>query len=210
MVNDLDKYSDAEDGETEEYGATLLELVNALEDSQAGLLDSEASKKLNEALIRKFKEEAIPNHLGSAEEWTGLGIKVKIKESLFASIKKDMQEQAFQHLESIDKTEIVKRAITINFGGGTVLTNSMLEAVMPELQALVEHKLTLLAREAHTDPETGEVRPITIESSITKGYTVHKSTLGKLAKDMQEKGDYLPSEIFHVFNKRVANVTHTN
>lgn len=209
MTDEFEKYRDAEDEQTDEQAQQLLSLIDTLTKSEDMVVDSEAQLKSSKANVRKLKEESIPEQLGSATEWTGLGYKIKITESLHASIKKDCKEQAFTHLESIGHSDIVKRAITVDFGGGTVLTDEMLEAVMPEVQQLVEHKLTLLAREAHTDPETGEVRPITIESAVTKGYSVHGGSLKKLAKELQEEGNYLPADIFNVFPQRVAKVNPT-
>lgn len=209
-MEDLSRFADAEDEQTDEQAQQLISLIHALEVSEDGILTSEAMVKSTKATARKLKEESIPNHLGAATEWTGLGYKVKIAESLFASIKKDCKEEAFKHLEKIGHGGIVKRAITIDFGGGTVLTDAMLESIMPEVQQLVEQKLTLLAREANTNPETGEVRPVTIESAIEKGYSVHGGSLKKLAKELQVQGDYLPAEIFNVFPQRIAKITQTN
>lgn len=159
-----------------------LSQLSQLADKQAA---ADARVKQIEAQLEKAREEyrdiserKIPelmDELGMEEFKTKTGLKIKIKETIRASIPKAKQDAAFDWLRNHGYGGLVKRFVSVSFGKGE---DEMAEEAFREL----------IQRYEGVDDKS----------------SVHPSTLKAFINERLAEGDEIPMDLFGVHRQRSA------
>jgi hypothetical protein len=148
--------------------------------------EAQAVERLEEELKKAKKvhtetaEQAIPNlmdSLGITEFSTTEGFKIKIKESVHASINKDNSQAALAWVEAHGYGRMIKNQFTVTY---------------PTDQGEIAEALRKYLEENHANYKQKE--------------SIHPSTLKAWARELLEEGKDIPLELIAVYRKRVAKV----
>lgn len=176
----MDDYSEF----TKPTGETSLTELTELAEQQAQL---EAAVEQAEQALKKVKEDlrlisevALPEKmeaLGMETFTTTHGLKIKVKETIRASLPKENPGASLNWLREQGHGGVIKRVVKLEFGMGQ-------DTVADEVGALLE--------------EHGH--------GFTDESNVHFMTLGALAKERLTAGKDMPSELFNIHRQRVAKL----
>lgn len=145
---------------------------------QADNLEAQLKETTNQ--LKRVQEELLPEAMaacGMSEFKLASGVKISIKEDVYASIRKDFIPQAVQYLESIGLGGIIKDEVSIGFtrdNGNDAL-------------ALME-----LCKEFGYSPE--------------EKLAVHPMTLKATVKEQLARGVQFPDEFFSVYPYKKATI----
>jgi len=138
-----------------------------------------ASKTYEE--IKDVKEKEIPDVMASLNISKFImddGTEIAIKDELYASVKEDKRTEALEWLDSQGLGDIIKHDITLSFARG-------------------EHE------EAERIKDVLENNG---QNSYLEKATVHPQTLKATFKDLRNKGEDIPEELFNWYETPLAKV----
>lgn len=175
----------------------VVKKIKELESLENSMQEAEKDLKQLKRAVDEYKQETIPNVLGSCSKWENDQYKISVRDDLFVSVYADKKNDAYEYLESIGKGHTIKRELKVQFGV-SALTDEMLDRILPELESLITEKLNEELEREYPD------RNAKVYPEVSKGYRVESATLKKLVKDRLLEGYTMPDEIFSVFPTRKA------
>lgn len=165
---------------TNEELSEITALVNQQLELEAKVSDAEAElESLNERL-KYVRENLIPNAMASVgmkEFKLSNGMKLTIKEDVFASIRKDRTYEALRWLDEKDLGGVIKTEVSVSFGRGN-------------------------NTEAHRLFEYCKIQGY----DASEKESVHSQTLKALVKEQMARGLAFPEDLFSItpFKKAVV------
>lgn len=144
--------------------------------------DMEAALKSKKEEFRKISEMDLPEAMslvGVAEQPLSAGYKVVLSDTYFASIPKELSEQAHRWLDDNGHGSMIKHDVKIHFDRG-------------EGEWFDEFMQSLAQRNKPLDMEVKE--------------GVHHQTLNAFVREQLRKGEYLPVDLLGIYQKRCAEI----
>ena len=176
-------YSDYQEQPTSADGLKQLSTYADLAlQQQADITELEEKLKAAKERYKRTIENDIPeimNELG-VKAFDAAGLKITLKREVFASIKPENEEAAFQWLEDNDLGSIIKDQFTVAFGRGENLSAEQLAERLSDME--------------HPYKRKRSVHPGTL-----------RSTIRELIGDAEEESE-VPYDTFGVFVKNTAKI----
>lgn len=154
-------------------------LAEAQAAAAAKVADLEAQLESARAELRDYAEHKVPelmDQIGIGEFKTTSGLKIKIQETIRASITKAAAVRAFAWLRENGHAAMIKRTISVALGKGE-------EEKAAKLHALLDGEFELDDAEA-----------------------VHPSTLSAFVREKLREGEEVPIDLFGVHRQRVSKL----
>lgn len=161
--------------------AQLAHLAELQAQAQARVADLEAQLNSAREELRDISERQVPelmDQIGIGEFTTTSGLKVKVDETIRASIPKAQAPRAFAWLKEHGHDAMIKRVVSVSFGKGE---DDMAEALQNRL--IQDHY------------------------EVEGGASVHPSTLSAFIREKLKAGEEVPLELFGVHRQRVSKIT---
>ena len=160
--------------------AELSRLADEQAASAARVAELEARLERERDILRDLSERVIPekmDELGVQELKTSSGLRIKIKESIRASIPKALLGKAYGWLAENGYGGLIKRNVSVKFGKGE---DEQADALVTELLERFE---------------------------IEDNRLIHPSTLKAFVSEQLSSGVEIPLELFGVYRQRVSVIT---
>lgn len=165
-------------GEGELSQLSKLAEEQAAAEAEVARLEAELTKAREVA--RDFAERQVPelmDSIGIAEFKTATGLKIKVAETIRASITAANAARAFAWLRENGHAALIKRALTVTFGKGQ---DEAAEALAQELEG----------KGLDADDKT----------------SVHPSTLASFVREKLRDGQEIPLDLLGVHRQRVSKI----
>ncbi len=165
-------------------GGELSQLTQLAEQqafAQAKVADLEAQLNKAREELRDIAERQLPelmDQIGIGEFKTTTGLKIKIDETIRASIPKAKAQLALAWLKNNGHGSLIKRVVSVSFGRGE------------DEQA--EQLVKKLNEELHIEAEDSA--------------SVHPSTLAAFVREKLRNGEEIPLDLFGVHRQRVSKI----
>lgn len=173
MADQIDFESFQETGSVSESNLEFLaETAKKLNDLKSELKRLEEEAKDVKRHIKTITEEVIPNYmreLGLSEVKLENGAKVTVKDQVFASIPKPVQDAALQWLDDNGHGSLIKNEIKLNFAKGEDERAQTLRKILEDAGYEFNHTAN-----------------------------VHWQTLRAFCREQLEQGNMLPEDLFSV------------
>lgn len=159
----------------------LTQLAEQQAAAQSKVADLEAQLNKAREELRDIAERQVPelmDRIGIGEFKTTTGLKIKIDETIRASIPKANAPLAFAWLKNNGHGSLIKRVVSVSFGRGE------------DEQA--EQLVKKLNDELHFEAEDSA--------------SVHPSTLAAFVREKLRNGEEIPLDLFGVHRQRVAKI----
>ncbi len=182
MSHDYSEFQSSSPGDN--LMARLEGLAQEQLDAEARLSSLEAQVDEAKAVVRRIKENDLPNlldeaQLGDSKIVTPNGIEIAMKEEIRGSIPKGKEKPAHDWLEENDNGGLIKRTVTITFSKDE------------------ESWAAKFARDC-----ANRKKPLNLEIKRA----VHISTLRSFVKECMANGIPIPLQTFGVFRQRFTKV----
>ena len=167
----------AADGEL----SRLTQLAEEQAAAAAKVAELEAALEAARGDLRDIAERRVPelmDQIGVAEFKTASGLKIKIEETIRASIPKAVLPRACAWLREHGNAAMIKRAIAVEFGKGE---DERADALYQELSATYE---------------------------VDDKVSVHPSTLSAFVREKLREGEEVPLDLFGVHRQRVSKIAN--
>lgn len=162
--------------------ARLGSLAQEMTAMETTVVEAEKALKNAQEDLRTMSEKTIPEAMDALgiEEFTARGgLKIKIGESIRASIPKQRQEEAVIWLDAHGYAALVKRKFTVQFGKD---------------------------EEAWANRFAADLAKRKRQLAVAQDKAVHPSTLSAFVREQLEAGADLPLDLFGVYRQRFAKL----
>lgn len=162
----------------------LQEMAERQAQAQAEVARLEAELNRAKETLKDLAERQVPelmDQIGIEDFRTRTGLRIRIEESIRASIPKERTFEAFAWLQSNNSASLIKRKVAVEFGKGE-------DAAATELAAYLKKQGYAPENEAK----------------------VHPQTLGAWVREKLKAGVEIPLDLFGVFRQRVSKIETGN
>lgn len=157
----------------------LTQLAEQQASAQAKVSDLEAQLNKAREELRDIAERQVPelmDQIGVSEFKTATGLKIKIDETIRASIPKAKAPLAFAWLKQNGHAAMIKRVVSVAFGKGE---DERAEALREKLAS---------------------------DFPVEDNASVHPSTLAAFVREKLREGEEVPLDLFGVHRQRVSKI----